>query len=249
MRFRLIFSIVFVCLLVGCGGPGRRSVSDSNKVRVSNSKEIVQYSGYVVSYNQQRKIPNWVLYELSETEIDGDFTREGKKFCPDPKLKLAQASDYDYSNSGWSRGHMAPAGDFKWSERAMTETFYFTNCCPQNQSLNAGQWSTLEKRVRGWAKKFGSVTVVTGPLVFENAYGVIGDNSVVVPDAFFKAILSGNQSIAFVMYNKDKNANMHSCAISVDSLEVLSGLDFFPDLEDAVEDSVEASYSLKYWGL
>ena len=107
----------------------------------------------------------------------------------------------------------------------------------------------MEKRVRGWAKKFGSVTVVTSPLVFDNAYGVIGDNRVVLPDAFFKAILSGNQSIAFVMYNKDKNANMHSCAISVDSLEVLSGLDFFPDLEDAVEDSVEASYSLKYWGL
>jgi endonuclease G len=85
---------------------------------------------------------------------------------------------------------MAPAGDFKWSSIAMEETFYFTNCCPQNQSLNAGQWGTLEKKVRDWANRYGRINVVTGQLVFDNQYRTIGFNKVVVPDAFFKAILA-----------------------------------------------------------
>lgn len=144
---------------------------------------------------------------------------------------------------------MAPAGDFKWSSKAMEETFYFTNCCPQNQSLNAGQWSTLEKKVRDWANKYGKVTVFTGPLVWENSYGTIGENKVVVPDAFFKAILADERSIAFVMFNKAENENMQKCAMSVDHLEEISGIDFFQELDDEIESQVESTYNLKHWGL
>lgn len=102
---------------------------------------------------------------------------------------------------------------------------------------------------QGWAKKFGSVTVVTGPLLMDNAYGTIGRNKVVVPDAFFKAVLAGEQCIAFVMYNKPRNENLQKCAMSVDQLEELSGIDFFPELKDRVEVQIEAGYNLKYWSL
>ena len=188
-------------------------------------------------------------YELTAKETDGPYTREGIGFRPDETLDVRQAKDSDYRNSGWSRGHMAPAADFKWSGDAMEDTFHFTNCCPQNQALNAGQWSTLEEKVRTWANKFGSVSVVTGPIVGDNINGTIGESRVVVPDAFFKAICSGDQAIAFVMYNRKKNENMQKCAMSVDSLEELTGYDFFSDLDDALEERIEASYTLKYWGL
>lgn len=210
---------------------------------------IISYSGYDVMYNPEYKIPRWVKYELTASETDGPNSRKGLNFRPDPSLTAAQANDYDYRNSGWSRGHMAPAGDFQWSSEAMSETFYFTNCCPQNQSLNAGQWSTLEKKVRDWADRFGSVIVVTGPLIWENTYGSIGNNKVVVPDAFFKAILTGEQAIAFVMYNRPDNENMQKCAMSVDKLEEISGIDFFAELEDRLENRIEATYQLKNWGL
>lgn len=209
----------------------------------------IVYEGYEVLYNSAYKIPVWVKYELTSSETVGEYSRKGKNFRQDLSLKVPQADNDDYRNSGWSRGHMAPAGDFRWSDAAMSETFYFTNCCPQNQSLNAGQWSTLEQKVRDWAKRFGSVTVVTGPLVGENINGTIGHNEVLVPDAFFKAVLAGEQSIAFVMYNCSVNENMQKCAMSVDSLEALSGLDFFAELEDSLENRIEASYTLKYWGL
>ena len=210
---------------------------------------IISYSGYDVMYNPEYKIPRWVKYELLASETDGEWSRKGLKFTPDPSVSFPQADDSDYRGSGWSRGHMAPAADFKWSSKSMIETFYFTNCCPQDLSLNSGQWQTLEKKVRDWANRYGSVIVYTGPIVLDNVYGTIGYNKVVVPDAFFKAILAGEQSIAFVMYNHNNNENMQKCSLSVDDLEALSGIDFFAELDDDFENRVEATYNLRNWGL
>ena len=275
MRFRTFTLIALTILMMSCGGHGRPPIpgtvrpvavpvgtnstkhlapkaEDSKKAiksELQRTDDVIEYLGYSVSYNKDRKIPNWVSYELLASETDGPYSRKGKNFRQDPSLRLPQAEDNDYRNSGWSRGHMAPAGDFKWSDDAMWDTFYFTNCCPQDQSLNAGQWSTLEKKVRDWANRFGSVRVVTGPLVWDNSYGTIGYNKVVVPDAFFKAVLAGEQSIAFVMYNKSENENMQKCAMSVDQLEELSGIDFFADLDEFLESKVESTYSLRNWGL
>ena len=210
---------------------------------------IISYSGYDVMYNPEYKIPRWVKYELLASETDGEWSRKGLKFTPDPSVSFPQADDSDYRGSGWSRGHMAPAADFKWSSKSMIETFYFTNCCPQDLSLNSGQWQTLEKKVRDWANRYGSVIVYTGPIVLDNVYGTIGYNKVVVPDAFFKAILAGEQSIAFVMYNHNNNENMQKCAMSVDELEELTGFDFFAALDDTLEAEAEKSYKLNFWKL
>ena len=222
-----------------------------NAPKKAQDKEypIITYSAYEVMYNPEYKIPRWVRYELLATETDGVWSRKGLKFTPDPSVSFTQADDYDYRGSGWSRGHMAPAADFKWSRTAMIESFYFTNCCPQNLELNSGQWSTLEKKVRDWANRYGSLTVYTGPIVLDNAYGTIGYNKVVVPDAFFKAILAGEQSIAFVMYNHNNNENLQKCAMSVDDLEALTGIDFFAELDDDFENRVEATYNLRNWSL
>lgn len=225
--------------------------SQVNVPKIAQDKEypIISYSAYEVMYNPEYKIPRWVRYELLASETDGVWSRKGLKFTPDPSVSFPQADDYDYRGSGWSRGHMAPAADFKWSSTAMIETFYFTNCCPQDQAMNSGQWNTLEKKVRDWANRYGSLTVYTGPIVLDNAYGTIGYNKVVVPDAFFKAILAGEQSIAFVMYNHNNNENLQKCAMSVDDLEALTGIDFFAEQVDDFENQVEATFNLRNWGL
>ena len=118
---------------------------------------LIEYEGYTVSYNPKTKIPVWVKYDLSAEETDGPYTRKGMNFKQDAYVPLPQAHSDDYRNSGWSKGHMAPAADFKWSENAMKESFYYTNCCPQDESLNSGQWSTLENKVRNWAEQFEPV--------------------------------------------------------------------------------------------
>ena len=212
---------------------------------------IITHTGYTISYNTTTLIPNWVAYELTAEEASGDEDRGERTFSMDPDFKKYQARREDYSGSGWTKGHMAPAGDFRWDEEAMDETFYLTNVCPQNERLNAKDWNYLEKKVRGWARDFGKVWVVTGPIVGDNLYGKIGERSVTVPDSFFKAVLSVSKgkyrAIAFVMGNDSDRYYLKDCAMSVNDLEELTGLDFFPMLDDSIEESTEEGFSLSYW--
>ena len=216
---------------------------------------IVQHGAYVSSYNTETLIPNWVAYELTAEETAGDGRREGIEFRKDPDLKgCPQAMREDYSGSGWTKGHLMPAADAAFSNSTMSETFYFTNICPQNETLNAGDWQYLEKKVRQWANRYGSVWVVTGPIVGENRYGTIGDRDVVVPDAFYKALLvckpNGSYSaIAFVMDNDDDRYYLKDCAVTVNDLESLTGLDLFPNLDDKVEEKVEGTIRFSDWGI
>ena len=154
-------------------------------------EQIITHIGYTVSYNSDWKIPNWVAYELTKAEVEGVEPR-GNNFMPDPNVPYNKtATTNDYRNSGWDRGHMAPAGDMKWSEQAMKESFYLSNICPQNRNLNAGIWKTLEEQVRDLAVQKGNLYVVCGPVVSEQPE-TIGDNKVTIPDAFFKVLLQNN---------------------------------------------------------
>lgn len=222
---------------------------------LTSEGRIVQHGAYVSSYNTETLIPNWVAYELTAEETGGSHTRDGMEFRMDPDLRgCTQAMREDYSGSGWSKGHLMPAADAAFSNSTMSETFYFTNICPQNETLNAGDWQYLEKRVRNWANRYGSVWVVTGPIVGENRYGTIGDRDVVVPDSFFKALLirkkNGSYSaIAFVMDNDEDRYYLKDCSMSIDELESLTGFDFFPALDDKIEGKVESTVRLSDWGI
>ncbi len=171
----------------------------------------------------------------------------------DPKYKKTQAMREDYSNSGWSRGHMAPAADFRWDSDAMDETFYLTNICPQNSTLNGKDWNYLEGRVRSWAGKYGRVWVVTGPIVGTNKYGTIGEHNVVVPDSFYKVVLASKDgaynAIGFVVDNYALRYYLDKCAKTVNEVEKLTGLDFFPNLDDKIEEQVESQKKFSDWGI
>ncbi len=211
---------------------------------------------FTVSYDSDLKLPRWVAYSLTKEETYGYARRGGKQFHQDTHAHIPQAEYYDYKGSGWTKGHMAPAADFKWSDAAMDDTFNFTNVCPQAEALNAGGWSKLENRVRSWARKFGEVYVVTGPVVGEAVNGTIGNN-VTVPDAFFKALLvcSGGtfQSVAFIMENSDADQPYTQCSVTVNELESVIGVNLFCDLDKMVgkkgEESVESQVDRHFWGI
>lgn len=214
---------------------------------------ILTHTGFIISYNAEARLPEWVAYELTADETRGDVDRDESVFRMDPTYKGTQAMREDYFDSGWTRGHMACAADFQWDEEAMNDTFYLTNICPQDEELNKGDWNYLEKQVRRWARDYGKVWVVSGPIVGTNRYGIIGDRGVTVPDSFFKAVLAENRgkyhAIAFVMDNDDKRYWLDDCAMTVDELEDITGLDFFPLLPDDVEDGVESQLRLPFWSI
>ena len=214
---------------------------------------IITHKGFTLSYNADACIPEWVAYELTADETRGEAEREDALFQKDPSYRNTQAMREDYSGSGWTKGHMACAGDFHWDKEALDETFYLTNICPQDEELNKGDWNYLEKQIRYWARDYGKVWVVSGPIIGDNIYGTIGDRDVVIPDAFFKAVLIEKKgkyhSIAFVMDNDDKRYYLDNCAMSVNELEELTGLDFFPDLYDNTEETIESKVDFDIWGI
>ncbi len=240
-----------------CAGCAFTQNIDTGRIElpaIQSDDYIVEYQGYVSSYNVFTKTPEWVAYELTKSETYGDAVRDGKFFSPDSNVLLPQPDDYDYRGSGWTRGHLAPAADFRWSDDAMWETFHFTNCCPQDEDLNNGMWNTLEKKCRTWARKFGNIYIVTGPVIGDNIYGTIGDSRVTVPDAFFKAVMvvgkdGKHHSIAFIMQNRRQNDNLQKCAMSVDELEEATGFDFFCALDDETEEKAEKDFSINFWKL
>lgn len=224
------------------------------KLQSSQPEQIVTHSGYTVSYNSKWRIPNWVAYELTAEEVAGTEPR-GDDFLPDPKIYQGPTTD-DYKNSGYDRGHMAPAADMKWSKEAMKESFYMSNICPQNKNLNKGDWKDLEEHVRSMATKYDHIYVTCGPIVSENPQ-TIGQYShiyrIAVPDAFYKVILRQKDeswsAIGFVMPNKAGHKALSKYAASIDDIEKLTDIDFFVALPDSVEESIEATYNLKDWDL
>ena len=113
------------------------------KLKAKRSEQVIRHEGYTVSYNSDYKIANWVAYELTAEEAKSKKTERSNKFVPDPMVKGATATNEDYTRTGYDRGHMAPAGDMKWSAKAMRESFYFSNICPQKPALNRGIWKEL----------------------------------------------------------------------------------------------------------
>ena len=218
---------------------------------VSRSEQIITHKGYTVSYNSDWCVPNWVAYELTKDEASGNEER-ADRFEPDPDVKGTSPTFRDYSHSEYDRGHMAPAGDMKWDKTAMKESFYLSNICPQDHNLNSGDWNDLEMKIRYWARKYGNIYIACGPIMSNNPE-TIGYNNVAVPDAFYKVCLcqiNGEwQALGFIFKNVAGHNPLSSYCKSIDEVEEITGIDFFPKLEDKIENRVEAQYNSNIWGL
>lgn len=213
-------------------------------------EQILKRTGYVASYNKTTLLPNWVAWHLTAARTEGSAKRSGVDFAEDTEVPEPRATDWDYYNSGYDRGHMCPAADNKWSNKAMEESFLFTNMCPQNGNLNRGDWNEMEMACRKWAKKYGDLYIVCGPILYKGKHKTIGKNKVVVPEAFFKVVLrTGDdpQAIGFVYKNTSGNRPKDSYVNTVDEVERITGIDFFPSLPDDVERKVEAECDLGLW--
>lgn len=224
--------------------------------KISRNEIIIVHTGHVLSYNPEYMIPNWVAYELKASELDGDAQRR-RTFSPDPDPMLAGydlATHNDYTNSGWCRGHMLPAGDVKYGQKAMDDSFYTTNICPMETSFNNGDWKRLEEKIRKWAIEFGVVYVVTGPVVGNNHYGKVGDSNIVIPDAFYKSVLvpyDGSYfTVSFLMFNEPSvKHKLKDYAITTEKLESMIGKTLYYKLPKRVARQIKSYLPLKELGL
>lgn len=213
------------------------------------SETIKKRYSYTLSYNHDTKTPNWVAWTITSKHASGSVQR--MDFHDDEDMPAPKGYLSDYYNSGYDRGHMCPAGDNKWSEKAMEDCFLITNMCPQNNSLNRGAWNSIEQQCRSWAKKYGKVYVVCGPIYLNQQHRKIGKNKVVVPEAFFKVVLrmgKNPQAIGFICRNQSQKGKKKTDFVnSVDEVERITGYDFFSKLPDDIEDKVEARADINEW--
>ena len=210
---------------------------------------ILERKGYIVSYNIENKIPNWVAWHLTAEHSDGKYKRVGG-YHEDKTVPTPRATKEDYQDCGWSHGHMCPAGDNKWDEVAMRESNLLTNICPQDRSLNSGLWNKIEQDCRKWARRYGDVYIVCGPVLLNREHETIGMNKVVVPEAFFKVILRLNPqpaAIGFIIRNNEGKKKRDQYINTVDDVERITGIDFFPALPDDIENEVEAYSDIDDW--
>lgn len=220
--------------------------------------DTVFHKGFILSYNEKHEQANWVTHMILP-QIFEFCTERTDDFRPDTTIKSRSATYELYSglkSNKMDRGHLAPAADLRWSERAVSNSFYYSNITPQKSDLNQGRWADLEMLLRTYCRYYNtSLIVVSGPVLRDFRSKAITklDNladGVSVPDRFYKVALDlkRNRGIAFVMdQNTGKKIAFADLALSIDAVESITGLDFFPEIVDSVEHKIEFNPNLEFW--
>jgi endonuclease G len=244
-------------------------------IKTPSKEEILLHRiAYELSYNTETRQPYWVAWRLTSEHTDGPFSRKGVPYYDDSGKAIGISSFSDdimrgdyfidmdvpsprQEHNDWKdhpasidHGHMCPAADCKWDKGAMNQSFLLTNMCPQDHDLNGGDWDKLENKCRTWAKRYGEILIVAGPIFENDERHCFGINKIPIPDAFFKVVLctTGNpKSLGFIFPNNGKKHNLEKYVMSVDEVENTTGIDFFPALQDSIEDVVEAHANLDDW--
>lgn len=215
----------------------------------STTNQIVVHDNYTLSYNEKYEQSEWVAYHLKKNQLLSNHY-ERPFFIEDPKVKTHSADWRNYKKSGYDKGHLCPAGDMKFSKKAFDDTFYTSNISPQLHNFNDGVWNRLEQKVRYWASKYNDLYVITGG-VLQNGLKTIGKENVAVPNYFYKILVYKSENeinmIGFLVPHKESNLPLYKFVVPVDKIELLTKIDFFPKLDDVIENYLEKSSDYKAW--
>jgi len=221
-----------------------------NYLPTSTTGQVVKHHYYTLSYNEKYENAEWVAYSLSPKQLSKRQI-ERPRFIRDPLVKTRSAHYKNYYPNGYEKGHLLPAADRRFSIDAFDETFYTSNVSPMDHYFNSGIWNQLEKQVRYWTKRYGKLYIVTGGIL-QPGLERIGRERVAVPDYFYKIVLDYKNPkkarlIGFLIPHKDLQEDLKDFVVPVDSIEKLTGIDFFPALPDTMENQLEASKHPEQW--
>ncbi len=228
-------------------------IRDSVHYPEATGVEVIHQKHYSLGYSEQFEQPLWVFYKLTRESLRIPNVPRSDWFETDHKVSTQSARHSDYSGSGYSRGHLVPAGDMAFDRQAMQESFFMSNMSPQLSGFNGGIWRELEESVRDWAYENDEVYVASGP-IFGNVAQYIGKQSEIgVPEAFYKVVLDvygdGKKAIGFIVPHEVSTAHLSNFSVSIDEVERQTGIDFFDNLyaNKAEENSMEERFDLALW--
>ncbi|MFA9389323.1 MAG: DNA/RNA non-specific endonuclease [Prolixibacteraceae bacterium] len=213
-----------------------------------SSGQIIQHTYYTLAYSEANEQAEWVYYMLTPEMVAGNVKRKDD-FREDPMVSTGSASLADYVGSGYDRGHLCPAASMSLNTASMSESFFMSNMSPQHPSCNRGKWKSLETQVRDWVNIEDTLYVASGA-IFSNNKGTIGENRVTVPGYYYKVILDITKPykmIAFIMPNEKMDNDIDYYVTTVDSIEALTSINFFPGIPDDLENDLESHSDFVKW--
>ena len=227
------------------------SDSDNYMLHSKKAGTIVRHDFYALSYDEKNEQAEWVSYYISRKRLNNKRAKRKDWFEKDPKVKTGSATYKDYKGSGYDKGHLAPAADMAFDVHAMEDCFFMSNMSPQVHNFNGGIWRELEEQTRDWARMYDKLFVVTGP-IFKDNIGEIGrQNKVTVPGYYYKILLDiegkEKKAIGFVMPHEVSNKPITAYIKTIDEIEEITGIDFFPALDDELEDELESKVIQSKW--
>lgn len=243
------FAVLF-CLVSQSGFAQKNTVAyEVPKFTAGKNEQVVKHAGYRFLFSNDFKVSRWVAYQLKAEHVKGKAPTR-KKYRNDPKV-LTVFKDSDFTSNIFDRGHQAPHKHLAYSTQTILEASYFTNITPQTKELNRGVWKTLETKCTNWAKKHGRIYITTGSNV--KKYDKRLNKKVSIPKLYYKVILVNNDSIqkaiGYVIPNDTILSCLCSYAVTVDSVETLTSLDFFHRVNNDYEEQIESEIDEIFWGL
>lgn len=211
--------------------------------------QTVQHAAFISAYDEKHEQSRWVMHIILPEIIEGNFGRSNN-FREDTLVKTGTAGKDDYWESGFDRGHLAPSADFRWSAQALSESYFYSNISPQKPELNRERWAEMEDLLRAYVvSQQKKLFVVSGPVFKNNTEQIGKKNKVTVPDLFYKVAMdpASGKSIAFLMPNGNCSSSLLHYAVPIDSVEKITGLNFFPNLNLSEEKILESKLDVTVW--
>ncbi|MGZ4967970.1 MAG: DNA/RNA non-specific endonuclease [Methylobacter sp.] len=220
---------------------------------------ILRNHGFILGYSDLRGNPLWVEYALLPDSENTPSIKRPNRFETDWR-GINRVSHESYQKSGYDRGHMAPnyAMSHLYGREGQADSFLMTNVTPQKANLNQKIWQRLEEaEIKHFAKLFGKVWVITGPVFSGTVERLTSDWTVEIPDAFYKIYLSEAgpnkapaAALAFLIPQTVSGKEpLAQFVTNIDTIEAQTGIDFFAELDDRVEAHVEAEIEPLPWGI
>lgn len=206
-------------------------------------------SGYLFSYNQGHRVCNWLSYTLTSDDVKGHEPYK-KNFHKDSIINVCPSEDM-YDGYAYIKGQFKPSSASRNSIHDMNEVHNMINVFPIHIDFSNGYWRIMNNMISGWAVTFDSIFVIKGPIYGKNDNEKIGEGKISVPDKLFTIVLVKNGldlgAIGFVLSNNNDSNSFRKCSMSVDSVEALTGYDFFAELPEYLEVFVEESINPNIW--
>lgn len=211
-------------------------------------EQLIHHTAHSLSYSPNYVLSSWVAYKVSKAHVNKDDKMSGK-YVPDPKINSRSAKKKDYKQGGYVLGQLVSYIDVKHSPEAVKESFYMSNIIPVKLAFYNHIWLKLEDLIRLWTIDTDELYVVCGPILADSPFSTMGDNKVSVPKRYFKVVYDkkNNRAIGFIVKNGMASGSLKQYAVSVDEVEKETGLDLFHQVEDELENTIEAQLIYDDW--